>query len=89
MHTVYLGLLTDIASKTGILLDRVYTVKAVKGMLNQLNTKRDSLKGTRVLFIHTSGIHTLHDGYFRTEDKLPNSQLQVCTIHDVLNNKCD
>lgn len=52
-----------VAKETGIILDRIYTVKAVKGMLNELNTKPEVYHGSKgVLFIHTGGIHTLHNG---------------------------
>ena len=54
--------LTEISSQTGILLDRVYTLKAVKGMLALLNQYPTRLKGSRVLFIHTGGMHSLFDG---------------------------
>ena len=55
-------LLIDISCQTGILLDRVYTLKAVRGMLGTLKEDPARLKGKRVLFLHTGGIHSLFDG---------------------------
>lgn len=50
---VIAGLLTDVASTTGILLDPVYTVKAVRGMLEEMAHHPERFKGRRVLFVHT------------------------------------
>ena len=47
------GLLTDVSSTTGIMLDPVYTVKAVKGMLEEMAHRPERFKGRRVLFVHT------------------------------------
>lgn len=47
----------QVAAKTGVLLDPVYTGKAFFGMLDYLE-KRD-IKGKRILFIHTGGIPLL------------------------------
>ena len=55
-------MLTEISSETGILLDRVYTLKAVKGMLNTISNNPTRFKGNRILFLHTGGIHSLFDG---------------------------
>lgn len=41
------------ASTTGIMLDPVYTVKAVKGMLEEMTHRPERFKGRRVLFVHT------------------------------------
>lgn len=50
-----LELLGSLATLTGVILDPVYTLKAVKGMLST-DFGRD-----RVLFIHTGGILGLYD----------------------------
>ncbi len=47
------GLLTEVASTTGIVLDPVYTLKAVKGMLEEMAQRPEQFKGRRVLFVHT------------------------------------
>ena len=51
-----LSLLTEVASTTGIVLDPVYTLKAVKGMLEEMAQRPEQFKGRRVLFVHTGGI---------------------------------
>ena len=49
----FAGLLTEVSSTTGILLDPVYTLKAVKGMLEEMAHRPERFKGRRVLFVHT------------------------------------
>ncbi|XP_002121189.2 uncharacterized protein LOC100175554 [Ciona intestinalis] len=53
--------LHNIASTTGILCDPVYTGKAVKGMITELNNTPGRFKGNRVLYIHTGGVFGLFD----------------------------
>ena len=38
---------------TGIMLDPVYTGKAVKGLVHELNNNADMFKGHRILYLHT------------------------------------
>ena len=49
----FVGLLAEVASTTGIILDPVYTVKAVKGMLEEMTLHPERFKGRRVLYVHT------------------------------------
>ena len=42
-----------ISSQSGVILDPVYTVKAVNGMLTEMSINPQRFKGKRVLFIHT------------------------------------
>lgn len=44
---------SEIAMSTGIVLDPVYTGKAVLGFLNQLKANSSVFKGKRILYIHT------------------------------------
>ena len=78
MIIIFIDFLRNVSSQTGVLLDRIYTVKAAKGMLTEINEKLDIYKNKRVLFIHTGGIHTLHDGQL---EGLPDctETNQVCT----------
>ena len=48
-----LDTLVEICQTTGVLLDSVYTVKAVKGMVTEMNDNPNRFKGNRVLFLHT------------------------------------
>ncbi len=64
-------LLLEISTKTGILLDRAYTVKVARVMLKELKTNPIIFKENRILFIHTGGLHTLFDG--QLEDVVMNS----------------
>ena len=41
------------SSATGIVLDHVYTVKTVIGMLTEMKTNPSRFKGRRILYIHT------------------------------------
>jgi D-cysteine desulfhydrase len=49
-----LDLIKSVAQNTGIILDPVYTGKAMYGLLDQLNKETFS-KGERILFLHTGG----------------------------------
>ena len=43
----------DTARSTGIILDSVYTAKAARGMVEELNKNPARFKGNKILFIHT------------------------------------
>ena len=43
----------DVARDTGIVLDPVYTGKAVQGLLKELRDRPSQFAGKRILFIHT------------------------------------
>ena len=43
----------DVAAKTGIILDPVYTAKTAMGLVYELNHNRGRFKGNRILFVHT------------------------------------
>ncbi|KAL4227590.1 hypothetical protein ACF0H5_013033 [Mactra antiquata] len=57
-----LDFIINVSTSTGILLDPVYTGKAVKGMVYELNNNPDMFKGNRILYLHTGGIYGLYDG---------------------------
>jgi len=65
--TEELELLRNIARTTGILLDPVYTLKAVRGLLHELAQNETQgeptrrFQGNRILFVHTGGIFGLFD----------------------------
>lgn len=51
-----------VASETGVLLDPVYTLKGVYGMVNELAKEDSSIrKDAKILFVHTGGIFGLFD----------------------------
>ncbi|MCI0529110.1 MAG: pyridoxal-phosphate dependent enzyme, partial [Nitrospira sp.] len=53
-----LELIRDVARKEGIILDPVYTGKAMYGLLDQLK-KQPKRFGQNVLFLHTGGLFGL------------------------------
>ncbi|CAH1783589.1 unnamed protein product [Owenia fusiformis] len=57
-----LDYLRDVAVGTGIMLDPVYTGKAVLGLTQELRTNTSRFKGQRILYIHTGGVFGLYDG---------------------------
>lgn len=63
-----LAQLLDIMSKTGVMLDPVYTLKGVRGMLAEMTSNPTRFQGKRVLYIHTGGVFGLYDG--RIDDLL-------------------
>jgi len=52
-YPCFLDLIYEISSTTGVMLDPVYTIKSVKGMLNEMSVNTSRFKGQRVLYIHT------------------------------------
>ena len=40
-------------TETGVILDPVYTLKGVRGMLAEMNTNSTRFLGKRVLYLHT------------------------------------
>ena len=47
------ALLVEIMNETGLSLDRVYTLKGVRGMLLEMQNNPTRFLGRRVLYIHT------------------------------------
>ena len=45
--------IVEISRTTGIMVDPVYNVKAIRGMLHEMNTNPGRYKGHRILYIHT------------------------------------
>ncbi|CAH3184217.1 unnamed protein product, partial [Porites lobata] len=52
----------EISRTTGILVDPVYNIKAIRGMLSEMKNNPGRFKGKRVLYIHTGGVFGLYDG---------------------------
>ena len=52
----FIGFVLDVARKTGIILDPIYTGKAAMKMLDEMRTNPTRFKGRRILFIHTGTI---------------------------------
>jgi hypothetical protein len=55
----FLAQLVEISSQTGIVLDPVYTLKGVRGMLMELNKNPKRFRGNRILYIHTGSFVTI------------------------------
>ncbi|XP_041460737.1 bifunctional D-cysteine desulfhydrase/1-aminocyclopropane-1-carboxylate deaminase, mitochondrial-like [Lytechinus variegatus] len=53
-----------IATTTGIFVDPVYSSKAAYHLIKMMNESQDSLKGKKILFIHTGGVFDLFSGVF-------------------------
>ncbi len=51
--------LIEIGQSTGVILDPVYTLKATRGMLQEMSENPSRFKGRRVLFLHTGNISSL------------------------------
>ena len=48
-----LDFLISVSSSTGIMLDPVYTGKAARGLVKELQNSPEKFKGDRILFLHT------------------------------------
>ena len=46
----------DVSQATGVILDPVYSGKAVHGMLQDMQAHPEEWQGARVLFVHTGGL---------------------------------
>ncbi|XP_022788903.1 bifunctional D-cysteine desulfhydrase/1-aminocyclopropane-1-carboxylate deaminase, mitochondrial-like isoform X2 [Stylophora pistillata] len=66
----------EISSSTGVLLDPVYNIKTVRGMLAEMTNNPKRFKGNRILFIHTGGCFGLFDG--RIDSLLTSSRGTEC-----------
>ncbi|XP_066914032.1 uncharacterized protein [Clytia hemisphaerica] len=69
--------LVEICQTTGVLLDSVYTVKAVKGMVTEMNDNPKRFKGNRVLFLHTGGTYGIFDGSILQSKRLTENNAKV------------
>ncbi|PSC68993.1 pyridoxal phosphate [Micractinium conductrix] len=56
-----LALVADVAAATGIILDPVYTGKAVHGLVSEMRAAPEQWRGRKVLFIHTGGLLGMYD----------------------------
>lgn len=65
----------DVAAATGVVLDPVYTGKAVHKMIEEMNRSPEKWSGRSVLFVHTGGLLGLYE--------------QSALLHDVLSSKQD
>ena len=59
--------ITDVAASTGIILDNVYTGKAVHAMLEDIRSNPRQWSGKKVLFVHTGGLLGLFDAIPRLQ----------------------
>lgn len=51
----------EVAEATGVLLDPVYSGKAVHGLLAEIRSNPDAWRGRTVLFVHTGGVLGMYD----------------------------
>ncbi|CAI5985606.1 unnamed protein product [Closterium sp. NIES-64] len=56
-----LQLVQSVAQSTGIVLDPVYSGKALRGLLQDMKQNPDEWAGRRVLFVHTGGLLGMYD----------------------------
>ena len=49
------------ASESGIILDRVYTGKAMYGLMHEVQSNPKRFQGKKILFVHTGGIYGFLD----------------------------
>jgi D-cysteine desulfhydrase len=56
-----LNLVKDVAESTGIILDPVYSGKALNGMLKDMAENPTNWEGKKVLFVHTGGLLGMYE----------------------------
>ena len=61
----------DVAAATGIILDPVYTGKAVHALIQEIKGNPEEWRGRKVLFVHTGGLLGLYDAAPQLQPLLP------------------
>ncbi|KAL4457486.1 hypothetical protein ABPG75_012351 [Micractinium tetrahymenae] len=56
-----LALVAEVAATTGIILDPVYTGKALHGLVSEMRANPGAWAGRKVLFVHTGGLLGMYD----------------------------
>ena len=51
----------DVAAATGVVLDPVYSGKAVHALLGEIRADPERWRGRKVLFVHTGGLLGMYD----------------------------
>lgn len=59
-----LAFIAEVGRCSGQVFDPVYTGKAVRGLVAEMQSRPDGFQGRRVLFVHTGGVFGLLDGRF-------------------------
>jgi len=74
--TQELELIKNITFATGIIIDPVYTGKAINGLLQELQHNVSRFGGKNILFVHTGGLYSLYDKENELLPLLPKNQVQ-------------
>lgn len=51
----------QVSRATGIMVDPVYSGKALCGMLDLMKNSPGTFKGRRLMFVHTGGVYGMYD----------------------------
>jgi len=73
----------EISSTTGVLVDPVYNIKAVRGLLTEMKNNPHRFKGRRILYIHTGGVFGLFDGRMDSLITSSQSSNDICHWRDI------
>ena len=76
-HVEEVQTVSDVAAATGVILDPVYTGKALHTMLEEMNRSPEEWKGRSVLFVHTGGLLGLYEQSKLLLDVLSSNQDRV------------
>ncbi|XP_077987823.1 uncharacterized protein LOC144442367 [Glandiceps talaboti] len=68
-----LDFILEVGATTGVMVDPVYTGKAIKCLVHEMKTNPSRFQGRRSLFVHTGGIFGLFDGRMDSVLKSPES----------------
>jgi D-cysteine desulfhydrase len=58
----------EVSMATGVVLDPVYTGKAVHGLLQDMRENPEEWRGSRVLFVHTGGLLGMYEKVPQLQD---------------------
>ncbi|KAL2631056.1 hypothetical protein R1flu_015742 [Riccia fluitans] len=72
-----LKIVKEVAEKTAVILDPVYSGKAINGLLKDMNENPSYWQGRKVLFVHTGGLLGMYDKVDQLQPMLTRSRRMV------------
>lgn len=70
-----------VAEKTSIVVDPVYSGKALYGLSKEIQKDPDAWKGHKILFIHTGGFFGLYPKKDQLLPLLPKEEIQLLSLN--------
>ncbi len=78
-----LEFIKEVACTTGVILDPVYSGKALYHLIRELNEKPDKFAGRSILFVHTGGLFGLYDKTDQMQHLVRKDQVERFTLDEL------